>query len=154
MLIMRTLALLIRGALWLLVVSWLMAAASASARSYWSFLGFLDGQTYSMDTQNITTSNQGNRQFWALLDYNHQPAHGARSIALQFEIDCKNDKIRRINAVGYRGDLQQGGVVWVNSQSGSWQEVGRDTLNQSAQLRACAQSVKGYPIYTDQFKKR
>ena len=148
---MHTLAQLIRGALWLLILSWLMAAASASAA--WSFLGFLDGQTFSMDTRNITTTGQGNRQFWALMDYNHQPEHGARSVALQFEIDCKNDKIRRLKAVGYRGDVQQGGVVWVNQQAGQWQTVGRDTLNQSAQLRACTKTIKGYQTYTDQFNQ-
>jgi hypothetical protein len=146
---MRNLATLLRALLWMLILSWLMAAASASAG--WSMLGMLDGQTYSMDVNNISTTRQGNRLFWALMDYNHATAHGARSVAMQFEIDCRNDKIRRVQAVAYRGDVQQGGVVWVNRQTTAWTNVGRDSLNQSAQLRACSKDVKGFKIYTDQF---
>jgi hypothetical protein len=128
-----------------------LTAGAPAAWAGWSMLGFLDGQTYSMDTRAISTTPQGLRRFWALIDYNHATGHGARSIAMELEIDCRQNRIRRIQAVGYRGDVQQGGVVWTSQVQGGWETIARHSLNRSAQLRVCTKPIKGAPIYTSQF---
>jgi len=121
------------------------------AWSIWYFLGIQNGVVTDIDTETVRTVGN-NRSLWILQNYPMTNVYGAKSMAIQLEIDCKADLIRYTKIIGYTGEIQTGYTKVMANVPGAWDKILYGSLHKSIQHEACLKKLPINKVYTTKWE--
>ena len=119
----------------------LLVLSSSPAYAEWVSIGADNsrGRTVYADPDTIRPKGDVVKM-WSLNDYKTiqtGPSASYLSYKVQSEYDCAEERIRKLAATFFSGNMGRGDVVYVQSNEGKWQPVEPGSLGQSEWEVAC-----------------
>ena len=119
----------------------LLVLSSGPADAEWVSIGADNqrGRTVYADPDTIRPKGDVVKM-WSLNDYKTiqtGPSASYLSYKVQSEYDCAEERIRKLAATFFSGNMGRGDVVYVHSDEGKWQSVEPGSLGQSEWEVAC-----------------
>ena len=115
------------------------SVASNNAMAEWVEDGHSDSMTVYVDRSTIRrTGNMAT--MWILNDYEKSPELGEgfrRSVKVQMEFDCTEEKARYLYSVNYFGNMGSGDVLHKNASTSLWEPAVPRSISQSLWKIAC-----------------
>ncbi len=114
----------------------LLAVATNSATAEWVEIGGNETITTYADPATISKTGDIVRM-WSVGD-RKTPHDRYMSIREQYEYDCKEERVRRLDTLFHSGNMGEGAVVYANSDPLNWRPVGPRTIAGSLWIFACS----------------
>ena len=119
----------------------LLVLSSGPAYAEWVSIGADNqrGRTVYADPDTIRLKGDVVKM-WSLNDYKtiqRGPSASYLSYKVQSEYDCAEERIRKLSATFFSGNMGSGNVVYVQSNEGKWQPVEPGSLGQNEWDVAC-----------------
>ena len=124
---------------WLLIT--LLVLSSGPAYAEWVSIGANKQKGMTVYVNPDTIRLKGDVvKMWSLNDYKTiqtGPSASYLSYKVQSEYDCAEERIRKLSATFFSGNMGGGNVVYVQSNEGKWQPVEPGSLGQNEWDVAC-----------------
>lgn len=111
------------------------AVASLPARGAWTLLDKYGDASQAADFSTLRI-NGSLRRVWIRYDYKEQS--GSQSMKVYHELDCKEERGRRLHIVMYSGSQATGQVVGTVSEPSGWTFIAPDTFGRSMLESICS----------------
>ena len=122
------------------IVMVLLSVVSGSAAAQWVEIGSNEFSTTYADPGTIRRSGDV-VQMWHLLDYTQargfQGIKPYRSVTMQDEYDCKQERARTLSLSLHSGNMGEGDPLGTTTDPGNWRPAPPDTLVETLREFAC-----------------
>lgn len=118
------------------ILMMLLAVLSTNAAAEWVEVGGNEAITTYADPATISKAGDMVRM-WSLGD-RKTPHDRYMSFREQYEYDCKEERVRRLDTFFHSGNMGAGAVVYANSDPLNWRPVGPGTVAGSLWIFACS----------------
>jgi len=110
---------------------------SGFARSEWSYLSGVDGDTVLLDRSTLVQNKNRNSTIWMLTNFGTPTAQDVLSVAKWIEFDCDRDRYRYLAVYGYEGQMQTGAKLINITKPSLWDKTKYGSVLKNIQLIAC-----------------
>jgi len=117
----------------------LMVLSHGPAYAEWESIGTTESETVYIDLDTIR--RKGDRvKLWHLHDSKVVQTIGGSSVLsfkIQSEIDCPEERVRKLARLAYSGSMGGGKVVYKNTDEWKWEPIAPDSTDYYLSVVAC-----------------